>query len=142
MKQTKLFLLCVLLVVSTCLYSGCGLFGDQRYTCEIDDVESIQIISLDEHVEGEYRFEYTVLCEIPDNSAFVEKLVNIEHRTSWGPPQVLDVGYIVIKVNYLNSDYDLIYRNVQWLNRSGVNKNRYFTFNKEQFDKLISDYVT
>lgn len=140
MKGICFISLCVLSVVLICLCCGCGFFGDQRYTCEVENVKSVQIISLDKYVEGEYRYEYTVLYEIPNNSVFVEDLIGIKHTVNWGDPMQMDVGYTVIRIDYLNGDYDLIHSNAQCFHRSGVNQYGYFFFDKEQFNALITKY--
>lgn len=130
-----------ILLVSAMLFCvSCGLIGDQKYDCDAAAVDTVQIVKLENYVEGEYRYEYTVLSEITDKAAFIERLNNMEHSMNWGDPYVLESGYVVIKIDYLNGDYDLIYSNAQWFNRSGVNQDGYFCFDKEQFDLLISDY--
>ena len=139
--KTRRMILCILVVISLCLCCGCGLFGRQRYSCEIDDVDSIQIVSLDEYLYEEYRFEYTILCEIEDCPTFVEYLNDLEHSVNWGDPLCLEEGYIVIKINYLNGDFDLLYPNAQWFNRDGEKQTGYFFFDKEQFNALVADYL-
>ena len=132
------FLTCIILVF---LCSSCGLFGDQRYDCDIEQVASIQIIRLDEYVVGEYRYEYTVLSEISDCETFVSRLNEWDHSVKWGDPRQMDIKYIVIKVNYVNGDFDLIHPDAQCFNRSGVNNYGYFFFDDEQFNDLVSDYI-
>ena len=131
----------ILCIVLSLLFCSCGLFGDQRYACEVDEVKSVQIVRLDKYVEWEYRYEYTVLCEITDRSAFIEQLNNLKHFVNWGEPSQLDIVYVVIRIDYLNGDYDLIYSNAQCFNRSRVNQNGYFFFDEEQFNLLISHYL-
>ena len=55
-----------------------------------------------------------------------------------GEPGRLKTGYTVIRVDYLNGDYDLLYANAQWFHRDGANQNGYVFFDKFQFDTLIS----
>lgn len=138
LRRGLCFLSAILLLFCCC---SCGLFGEQRYICEIDKVQSAQIVKLDKYVEGEYRYEYIILSEINDCSTFVAKLNNLKHSVNWGEPGQFDIGYIVIKINYLDGDFDLIYTNAQWFNRAGVNQNGYFFFDEEQFKSLISDYI-
>ena len=135
-----ILMLCMFFVAIT--LSACGFFGPQRYVCDEAEVESIQIVRLDKYVEGEYRYEYTVLSEISDRFAFIERLNNLKHSVNWGEPRQLNIEYIVIKINFLNGDYDLLYHRAQWFNRDNVNNYGYFFFNKEEFDSLISDYLT
>ena len=138
MIRLPLGIWCVVLALLCC---SCGLFGEQRYKCEVDNIASIQIVRLDTYVEGEYRYEYTVLSEISDYTVFVDRLNSVKHSVNWGDPYQLDVEYVVIKINYHNGDYDLIHSDAQWFNRSGTNQVGYFFFDEEQFNTLISDYT-
>ncbi len=123
------------------LCCACGLFGDQRYVCDIDAVESIQIVRLDKYIAEEYRFEYTVLSEVFDLAAFVDRLNNLKHSVNWGDPRTLYEQYTVIRIQYRNGDFDFIHARAQCFNQSGTNQSGYFFFDREQFDKLISDYL-
>lgn len=133
-----IFPVCIILMLLCC---SCGLFGDQRYFCDVEKVDSIQIVQLDQYVEGEYRYEYTILSQITDIETFVLHLNELDHSVNWGDPRQMDVQYIVIKIDYSNGDFDLIHPDAQCFNRSGVNQYGYFFFNDEQFHSLISDYV-
>ena len=131
----------VFFVCTMLLCSSCGYFNNQRYICQVDMVESVQIVRLDEYIESEYRYEYSVLSEITDCSKFVERLNNLKYSVNMGEPSQLDTKYVVIKVEYSNGDYDLLYSNAQWFNRSGVNQYGYFFFDNEQFNELVTDYL-
>lgn len=69
-------------------------------------------------------------------------LNELDHSVNWGEPSQMDVQYIVIKIDYRNGDFDLIHPDAQWFNRSGVNQYGYFFFDDEQFNALISYYIT
>ena len=138
MKKTVLTL-CAISSIIGCLFCGC--FGKQEYVCDAEAVKSIQIIKLDTYMENEYRYEYTVLCEMEDTKIFAESLNNLEQTVNMGEPGWLKTGYTVIRVDYLNGDYDLLYANAQWFHRDGVSQNGYVFFDKNQFDTLISDYL-
>ena len=138
----KLFSICLICIIPMLLCCSCGLFGDKKYYCDVDEVESVQIVRLDGYVEEEYRFEYTVLSEVSDYETFVKRLNNVEHSVNWGDPGVLRLQYIVIKIDYHNGDFDLLYPNAQRFHRSGKNQYGFFFFDKEQFNDLISDYLT
>ena len=142
MKKINFLLYIFLVIVLMFLYCSCGFSGDQEYFCEIDQVKSIQIVRLDKYVEGEYRYEYTILSQISDLKTFVERLNNLKHSVNWGEPMQLDIQYVVIRINYFNGDYDLIHPNAQCFNRGGTNNYGYFFFDSNQFNKLISDYFT
>lgn len=140
MKLLK-FTLCVLIVSSMIFCCSCGLVGDQKYECNVDEVTSIQIVRLDKYIEDEYRFEYTVLSQIPDCRIFADRLNEIKHSVNWGDPCPMYIQYIVIKIDYHNGDFDLVHQDAQCFNRSGANHYGYFFFDDQQFNSLISDYL-
>lgn len=130
-------MLCIVLIFTCC---SCGLFGRQKYICEIDKVKKIEIVRLDKYVEGEYRFEYTTLSQISNIEKFVKRLNEIDHSVNWGDPRQFYIGYVVIRIEYHNGDFDLIHKDAQWFNTSGKNNYGFFFFDDEQFEALISDY--
>lgn len=138
MKRIKL-LSYMFLIIGIC--ASCGLIGEQQYTCDVENIKSIQIVSLDDYVEGEYRYDYTVLCEIPDEESFVKELLDVECRVNWGEPLQLREGYVAIRIEYINGDYDLLHSEAQWKNREGVNNYGFFFFDKTEFDNLIDEWM-
>ena len=142
MKKIRLLscILCFILMFFCC---SCGWFSPQKYVCEIDDVKSIQIVRLEGIVEGTYQYEYTVLSEVSDIETFVKTLNDLKHSVNWGDPFPLAqrFGHNVIRIEYLNGDFDLIHSDAQCFNRSGENRTGYFKFDDEQFNTLISDYI-
>ena len=139
MKKIIFFVLTAILMFFCC---SCGLFGPQRYLCEVGEVESVQIIRLDKYVEGEYRYEYTVLSQVEDVESFVGQLNDIKHSVNWGDPSQMDEGYVVVRVDYSNGDFDLIHPDAQCFHKNGTNNYGYFFFDDEQFDALIFGYVS
>ena len=121
--------------------SSCGFFGDQHYFCDPETVESAQIIRLDKYIEGEYRYDYTVLAEISDCPEFVNQVNQLKHSVNWGEPTDINVGYVVIRIQYQNGDFDLLYPNAQWFNRAGVSQTGYFFFEESQFHALVSEWL-
>ena len=130
-----------LLIVLSYLLCSCGFFSPQRYVIEIDEIKSIEIVTLDDYNDGEYEYEYIVLTQIEDHKSFAKELQNVKHHVNWGDPGVLWSGYTVIKIDYSNGDYDLIYHNAQWFHRSGKTNNGYFFFDEKQMNDLISKYL-
>ena len=102
MKKIILLLLCIIML----LCCSCGLFRNQRYICDVDEVLSIQIVRLDKYVEGEYRYEYTILSQISNHENFVSRLNELDHSVNWGDPCQMDIQYVVIKIDYRNGDFD------------------------------------
>ena len=139
MKKIMCFVLTAILML---LCSSCGLFGVQKYVCKAKDVASVQIVRLDKYVEGEYRYEYTVLSQVEDVEPFVEQLNDIKHSVNWGDPRQMDEGYVVIRIDYLNGNFDLVHPDAQCFNKNGTNNYGYFFFDNEQFDALISGYIS
>ena len=81
-KRSYLFFVWIVTVAVLC--TSCGWFSPQRYVCEVDEVESVQIVRLDRVVE--YEFEYTVLAQVEDREAFVTRLMEVKHSVNWGDP--------------------------------------------------------
>ena len=138
MKRIIYFILPCILMLFCC---SCGFFGNQEYVCKVEDVESVQIVRLDKYVQGEYRYEYTVLSQIDDLETFVNRLNGVKHSVNWGDPRQMDEGYVVIRIEYLNGNFDLVHADAQCFNREGKNNYGYFFFDDEQFETLISDYI-
>ena len=137
MKMTR-FLICIVCICA--FLCGCFLLPDQHYTCEAEDVRSVQIVRLGEVIEGEY--DYTVLCDVEDKDDFIRKLNDIRQTINWGDPYRLYPGYVVIRIEHSNGDCDLLYSNAQSLQRGERERNGYACFNKEQFNALISEYTS
>lgn len=131
--------LCVTLMLLCC---GCGLIGEQEFTCNVDEVKTIQIVTLDEYIKEEYRFDYTVIAEVSSHSYFIDRLKSIKTSVNWGDPNVYTTGYTVIRIEYVNGDYDLIYSDAQTKKRGDKKNTGYLIFDKNQFEALISEYVT
>lgn len=129
--------LSITLVLLCC---SCGFFGDREYVCDIEEVESIEIVRIEE-LAREEQARYTVLASITDYSDFVERLNSIDYTINWGDPRVLKEDFVVIKIQYLNGDRETIHWSAQSFDHSDGKKTGYFTFNEEQFNTLVSDYL-
>ena len=70
MKKSRLLILLMCIVVLL-LCSSCESLDKHHYICEVEEVTSIQIVRLEQYIEEECRFEYTVLSEITDFDPFV-----------------------------------------------------------------------
>ena len=141
-KQILIILGIVCLIVFVIFFCNfCGFFEHRQYICDIEQVESISIVKLGKHVVEERRFDYTVISEITDLTAFVERLNNITQSEASGMPMLLYEDYVVIKIDYLNGDYDLIHDRAQRLHRAGENNFGYFYFEEKELQQLISDYT-
>ena len=138
MKTTR-FLICIVCICA--FLCGCFLLPDQHYTCEAEDVLSVQIVRLGEVIEGEYRYDYTILHNVEDKDNFIRKLNDIRQTINWGDPYVLYPGYVVIRIEHINGDCDLVYSNAQSIQRGEKKRRGYACFNKEQFNALISEYL-
>ena len=137
--------LCVFLVFCVALCCNCGFFESEKYVCEAEQVVLVEIIELGEYIDDESNFEYILLREIKneDVSEFVKRLNNVEHKErKWGAPGGVYEGCVIIKVSYLNGDYDIIHQGAQSFSRSGNQKRGFFTFNSDQFEELLNDYLS
>lgn len=132
----RIFLLCIVIMLLCC---SCGLFSPQRYVCDAQEVSSIQIVRIGEITVGE--FDYTVLSQISDHETFVKCLNEVDHSVNWGDPYPMDVGFIAIRIEYMNGDCDYINSDAQWFVKSESIKTGYFFFDDEQFNSLVSKYV-
>lgn len=134
----------VLIVVLMFSFNAC-LYIPRSYVCNADMVESAQIIKLGKWDEESGKHEYIVLADIVDHSDFIERLNNLKDNDFLfilGTPMSLYEGDVLIKVNYINRDYDLVKSTVQIYFRSGAaNGGKYVRFNQKQYDALISDYL-
>lgn len=134
------------LIATTCLLVLCFLFcgcrphpwRDGEYKCEVENVESVQIVCIGE-TDDDYRFTCAVLCDVADKDSFLDQLNALDYRGGSTPPKPLKVGYVVIRINYFNGDYDYIYQNSQKFYRGDEERTGQFLFDKEQFDDLISN---
>lgn len=141
MKTTKM-ICCVLIITIVCSLEGCGFFGEQRYTCDIENIKLIQIIKLGDYNEETLLFNHTVICEIDDHAAFAEKLLDIKQSVNWGDPGSFHTGDIAIYIEYLNGDFDRISATAQTKVRDGKGAGGgYIFFNKKQFAALLNDYL-
>ena len=142
MKKYK-WMFYILLAVLVLLSSSCGFLKDQQYSCNVDAVESVQIVELTGFNKEKLEYEYTVLAEIADYTTFVERLNNLEQRYAFiGDPAVFEIGYTVIRIDYFGGDYDLVHNLSYRQVRSGtITSNGYCRIDREQFDALIADYM-
>jgi len=137
MRKKRLILGILIMLSILYMFYRCGY---QEYYCDPETVESVQIVSL-KGVDDEYQWEYDVLCNIPmEDSSIIDKINNLKQRSSFvifGDPSYLSAGHVVIKINYFNGDYDMLYRDLQCKNRSGTNHSGYVIFDAEQFSELV-----
>lgn len=128
-----------LIILSLC---GCNpLISQYKNSQKIDadNVDSIKIVQLDEISPN--GIKYTTLAEVDNPNTFMKKLNKIECNINWGEPNVLECGFIVIKIEYRNGDYDFIYDNTQAKYRGDKNLTGYLCFDKQQFNELIAEYL-
>lgn len=139
-KKLLCLILCFNLMLLLC---SCGFFGERRYVCDTENIKSIQIVALSGFIQEEQEFEYTVVSEVSDYLAFAERLNGIKQRVAmgFGDPSVFNWDETVIKINYLNGDFDLIYFNVQVFKKNDVYQTGHFIFDDDQFNALLSEYI-
>ena len=121
MKLSKI-LFVGLIVVFIFSLSAC-VYAPASYVCDINTVDSVQIVRIGQLNEETREFEYAVIVDIVDCSTFVGRLNNLEDNDFFfllGDPDVFFDGDVAIRVNYHNGDYDLLKCKVQKFYRSGV----------------------
>lgn len=144
MQMVRITKILVLTMLCALFCSGCNNLP-QDYECEIEGVESVQIVRIEEGFNWEEnRFYDTVLQDVLDKNAFLSQLNGINTKqTYYGQAKTMKMGYIAIKINYFNGDCAYIYRNYQFYCRTAsYNTNTYFIFDKEQFNDLIAAYYS
>ena len=129
-------------VLAILLFCGaCGLFFKQTYSCNADDVSSVQIISLNEYNKATETYDYTVISNIEDIPGFIRKLNDMEYGQNWGEPNIMEFGCITIMINYTNGNYDLLQRRAQVFYKDDNYRTGYLIFSEEPFAKLIEEYT-
>lgn len=118
---------------------SCAMNNAEKYSFVLDEdnISSIQIVYVDEYLSKEYRFEYTVKCEISDNNTFINELKSVKYSGNPDAPRYIKANTHAIKIGYDNGDYDLIESEAQLFNRSGENQIGYLIFDADQFNALI-----
>ena len=132
----KFCMLCVLLLL---LLSSCGLFDTREYTCDVAEVQSVQIVRLD-HLEPVHVYEYTVLHDITDYTTFIDRLNELDNSTCLGAPYVMRVGDVVIRIEFRNGDWEFVSWGTQAYCRSGKLGDGPFIFDEDEFYALIEEY--
>ena len=133
----KIFAMCIITVVvlSSCYWSY------PPYICDVKQVKSVEIVTLHKFIKEEHRYGYTVIEQVSDYSTFVNNLNKVEQSIIGSPPPVLNENDTVIKIDYLNGDYDLIHQDAQCFCRSGQIEGGHYFFEDDQFNALISGYL-
>lgn len=142
--MNKKTILCVLLAVVILSLSSCAFFAGERYVCEVYEVESVQIVRLDAFNEEDATFEFVELVNVEDPISFVERLNAIPNHVNnfiFGSPNFLQLGNLVIKINYRNSDYDVISADAQHFYHSDGCDYGDFAFDCDEFIALVREYV-
>ena len=133
-------IICVALLFAL-VFSCCSCGGeDKQYVCNAGDVAKVQIVVLDNFIQGKYSYEYTVKSNIDEIEKFVSRLNSITHTSDEDKAKKIEKDNEVIRIEYNNGDFDLINREAQRFHRDGVNTDGDYIFDKEQFELLISDY--
>ena len=135
-------IICVALLFAL-VFSCCSCGGeDKQYVCNAGDVAKVQIVVLDNFIQGKYSYEYTVKSNIDEIEKFVSRLNSITHTSDEDKAKKIEKDNEVIRIEYNNGDFDLINREAQRFHRDGVNTDGDYIFDKEQFGyKLTYFYL-
>ena len=137
-KQMIAGVLSIIVLIVLLLSSFISTFTYPDYHCDVNEVKSVSIVRLDDYVQSEYRYNYTVLAEITDVDTFLDRLNHVKNRGRMGMTSLFE-GDVVIRIEYQNGDYDLLQQYAQRFNRNGDNQVGWYEFD-EEFEQLLTDY--
>ncbi len=137
-------MLCIYCLLISLFVSGCSKKEVQyNFMYDQSEVSKIEIVIVGEEDEqGLNRQE--VRGEIEDIDLFLDKFNQITCYKHVGDPRGVYVNDRVIKVTYVNGEYELIGRDGQaryTMQRQYVNYVGYRYFDKEEFYDLINYYL-
>ena len=137
--MSKHFIGTMFIAVLLLLGAGC-VVNKELYPLDEENISSCQIVRQDEA-------GYTVLAEVEDKSAFLRKLKELRKESVsliYGDPPTQYIGEILIRLEYLNGDYDYVDPRVQYSyhpNERYSYRHSYYSFDYEGFKKLIEEYI-
>ena len=146
----KIRITSILVIIAVCfVFSACNIRFSEKYQF-IDSEENIDAISI---VKISYNDSseliQTNIKTVDDKDGFLEKFRSVGCYIYFGDPvgpDSIEAEDKVIKINYKNGNYELINYCGQSEYISEKNKLSFYAgfnvFDKEQFEALISEYVT
>ena len=116
--------------------SGCTVLG--LYPCDPKEVASCQIVRVN-------QAGYTVLAEVEDTAAFVDKFLALRRNTvaGFGDSPTIHVGDVVVRIELANGDYDLVAPGAQFVfhpDKWQAYATPHFAFDEKGFEELIKEY--
>ena len=147
-KPVFLLLSCVMLILCLTGCSHMNIRTTYSFMYDADQIEKIEKGIAFRTGNGDNNtwspMDITVDSRLDESDIerFMTDLKNVDCHTYFGPPNYLWEGTSVIKISYYNGAYELISPGVQdkyteKTEQLGTGKCH---FDKEQFDKLVSDY--
>lgn len=139
--------LMILFVVIMCIHFGsCRHEETYRFLNSTDEISKISLVAIS--FDENEKVIQTEIQKISDTVAFLDDFRDVNCYTYYGDPTgVTEEGVedTVIKISYANDEYELI----NWMGQAVYTQERgfiyyagYSVFDKDQFNALISDYLT
>ena len=138
MKKGLLFILIVSVLL---MFSGC-LRKEYRFLQDTVNISSIQIVEIGKMDIGD-EAEQKTICVIEDIKAFLKDFLGVDCLQRFSDPTCIADNATVIKIIYIDGEYELINHHGQSEFRDGYfyQYAGHYTFDEEQFDSLIIKYT-
>lgn len=137
---TCLFWLSVLIIVSLV---SCELETKYDYLHEISSIATIEIIEVGNILDGADDIEQKIICNINDVNQFINELSTIDCY-ALSSPQKIRNDSTVIKITYINGDYELIdaLGQSKFINGIFYRSEGWYSFDEKQFEDFINKYAS
>ena len=104
----------VLMVVVSML-SACNGKKPYEFINEESEMNTIEIVKLCEHDHEKGEFQEELISVVEDHSAFLSDFKKVECYNHWTDPTGVSEDDVVIKITYMNGEYELIHNSGQTL---------------------------
>ena len=138
----KKIIIC-LLIAFLLSFSGCADDVGYNYLNDTDLIKTIQIVQVGE-IDSDGELPQVLISEIDNIREFLKDFEEMDCNLIFTDPKGVGTNTIAIKIIYDNSEYELISAEGQahyTAERLFQYYKGYRSFEKEQFDNLISKYA-
>ena len=120
---------------------GCGEI-EYEFLHSTDEIITIQIVQKSEYTDHRINAEYIEICEISDKEAFLTDFYAVRCNRIFDDPHLIPANAIVVRIEYVNGDYELINYSGQIRVYEGeILPYGFFYLNYESFDQLLEKYL-
>ena len=140
MRKSTVFSLLICFVFA---FSGCYLDVEYEFFHDTSEIDSIEIVKISETDSEKLHYEEKVLATVENIDMFLQEFSEIHCREIFNDPCTIEPNITVLKVTYLNGDYEYIDYIAQrkCYKDSLRSHNGYFILDKEPFEALIKKYT-